>query len=151
MAKECIFCRIAGGEAPAYKVYEDRDYMAFLDIFPNIEGQTLVIPKKHVESYAFGLGDDELIGIVLASKRTAQLLEKGLGVARVHMVFEGTGVNHLHAKLYPAIGLADKEFEEIIADGTIRFDRYEGYVTTMMGPKATDEELSKVHKRIVNK
>ncbi|MBI2051815.1 HIT family protein [Candidatus Roizmanbacteria bacterium] len=45
--KDCIFCKIAKGESPSYKVYEDKDYMAFLDIFPKSKGHTLVITKKH--------------------------------------------------------------------------------------------------------
>lgn len=47
--KNCIFCKIAKGEAPSYKVYEDEKYLAFLDIFPSVVGHTLVIPKKHYQ------------------------------------------------------------------------------------------------------
>lgn len=45
---DCIFCKIVAGESPAYKIYEDAKYLAFLDIYPSAEGHTLVIPKKHV-------------------------------------------------------------------------------------------------------
>ena len=45
--KDCVFCKIASGEIPCYKIYEDNDFLAFLDIIPWCEGHTLVIPKKH--------------------------------------------------------------------------------------------------------
>ena len=46
---DCIFCKIVAGEIPCYKIYEDENYLAFLDIFPSTEGHTLVVPKKHVD------------------------------------------------------------------------------------------------------
>src|SRR5688572_9179355 len=46
---DCVFCKIVAGELPCYKIYEDEQYLAFLDIFPSTEGHTLVIPKEHVE------------------------------------------------------------------------------------------------------
>ena len=48
--EDCIFCKIIKGEIPSYKIYEDKEFLAFLDVFPKGEGHTLVIPKKHVES-----------------------------------------------------------------------------------------------------
>ena len=48
--KECIFCKVVKGSIPAYTIYKDKNYIAFLDIFPNIEGHSLVIAKKHVGS-----------------------------------------------------------------------------------------------------
>ena len=86
--------------------------------------------------------------MVKAVKRVSGILEEGLGTTRVHMVLEGTGVNHLHAKLYPAIGLNQKEFKQIIAEEKRQFDAYPGYVTTLMGPKASEEELKNVQKLI---
>jgi diadenosine tetraphosphate (Ap4A) HIT family hydrolase len=144
MAKNCIFCDIANGKINAYKVYEEKNYLAFLDIFPNIKGQTLVIPKRHMGSNIFDLNDKELVEFIKATKRVAKLLENKLGVGRVHLVFEGTGVNHLHAKLYPAIGLKSKEFKEIWAKEKAYFKRYEGYVTTLTGPRASDASLRRV-------
>ncbi|MDE1849260.1 MAG: HIT domain-containing protein [Candidatus Micrarchaeota archaeon] len=140
MQKDCLFCNIASGKVPSYRIYEDKEHMAFLDIFPNIKGQTLVIPKKHYDSYAFDIDDDELKEFMIAAKRVSKLIEKKLNVGRVHMVLEGTGVNHLHAKLYPAIS-TEKAFKEHIAKENVYFDAYPGYVTTLMGPKAKDDEL----------
>ncbi len=150
-SNECIFCKIVKGEMPAHIIYSDKNHMAFLDIFPNITGQSLVITKKHVESYAFGMGDNDLAGLIRASKKTAKILEKGLGVTRVHLAIEGTGVNHVHVKLYPAIGLKSLKFKEFKVKRNVYFKRYPGYLTTMMGPKASDASLKRLQKRIAKK
>lgn len=65
----CIFCDIAAGKAPCHKIWEDEHYLAFLSIFPNTDGFTVVIPKAHYPSYAFDLEDDVLTGLVLATKK----------------------------------------------------------------------------------
>ena len=150
MSNDCIFCRIIAGKLPSYKVYEDKNYLAILDLFPNITGQTLVMPKRHLDSYAFGLEDSELKDFISATKRVANLLEKRLNVGRVHMILEGTGVNHLHAKLYPALG-TDKAFQQAVAEERMFFESYPGYVTSMMGPQAEEKELAKLQKRITGK
>ena len=150
VARDCVFCKIVAGKLPSYRVYEDKNYIAMLDIFPNIQGQTLVIPKKHLDSYAFKLKDAELANFIAAIKKVANLLEKRLRVGRVHMVLEGTGVNHLHAKLYPALG-TNKAFEQAIAEERIFFESYPGYVTTMMGPQADKKGLTELQKRITGK
>ncbi|MGC8648869.1 MAG: HIT family protein [Candidatus Micrarchaeia archaeon] len=146
--EDCIFCRIVNNSIDSFKIYEDNDYIAVLDIFPNIKGQTLVIPKKHLDSYAFDLNDNELAKFIIVIKKVAKILEKGLNVSRVNMVFEGTEINHLHAKLYPAIGLKDKS-EQRIADQTIYFEEYNSYVTTLHGPRMENDKLKKVMEEII--
>ncbi|MGC8669867.1 MAG: amino acid--tRNA ligase-related protein [Candidatus Micrarchaeia archaeon] len=147
---DCIFCKIANNEASAFKIYEDDEYIAILDIFPNIKGQTLVMPKKHISSYAFDASDEELCKLMKVSKIVAKMLEKGLSVKYVHMVLEGTTINHLHAKLYPAIGMKNKNDVYWIKE-EVYFNRYEGYITTKMGPKAKKETLEKLKNMIVKK
>ncbi len=146
--KDCIFCKIVKGEIPSYRVWEDDRYLAILDISPNIRGQTLVIQKKHVDSYAFALSEVRLAKFIKAVKKVANILEQKLNVKRVHMVFEGTGVNHLHAKLYPAVGYGDgpnpPDYE------IQRFEKYPGYVTSAVGPRASEEELKAVQKEIIS-
>jgi diadenosine tetraphosphate (Ap4A) HIT family hydrolase len=146
--KDCIFCKIVKGEAPAYKVWEDEKYVAILDIYPNIRGQTLVIQKRHDESYVFALPDATIVKFIKATKTVANMLEKKLKVKRVHMIFEGTGVNHFHAKLYPAIGYA--ESSEPLGVKPVRFDRYPGYVTSAGGLEASEEELKAIQKEITS-
>ncbi len=104
----CIFCDIAAGKSPCHKIWEDENYLAFLSIFPNTDGFTVVIPKAHYPSYAFDLEDDVLTGLVLATKKVAKILEQAFpDVARCGMFFEGYGVDHIHSKLSPMHGTAD--------------------------------------------
>ncbi len=98
----CIFCKIVTGELPSFRIYEDESYVAILDIHPLTEGQSLVIPKKHTDSYVFDASDSEITNLVLTARKVAKLVEKGLEVKRLYLVFEGLDVNHLHAKLFTA-------------------------------------------------
>jgi diadenosine tetraphosphate (Ap4A) HIT family hydrolase len=148
--KDCIFCKLVNGEIPSYKIWEDENYMAILDIYPNIAGQSLVIPKAHIDSNVFAMKVPEYDRFMKATRKVARLLEKKLKVGRVHLVFEGTAINHLHAKLYPAIGYG-KEFIETVVKEEIKFERYPGYVTTLMGPRAGDDELSALQRQIAGK
>ena len=150
MDENCIFCKIVGGALPAYKVWEDRGYMAILDRYPNIKGQTLVIPKAHADSDVFKIPAHDYARFMGATRKVAKFLELGLGVNRVHLVLEGTGVNHLHAKLYPAIGYG-KGFVQTIAKDKAKFDNYPGYVTTLMGPMAKDGELHALQEQLTGK
>lgn len=146
----CIFCKIVKGEIPSEKIWEDKDFLAILDVFPNTKGMTLVLPKKHFDSYAFDMGDKAYSELMLASKKVAKLLEGGLGVKRVAMVMEGMGVNHVHIKLYPLNGIEEK-FKEMWAKDKVFFDQYEGYISTQLGPQLSNEELKKVAEQIKKK
>lgn len=107
---DCLFCKIVKGEIPSYKVYEDENVLAFLDIFPVRKGQTIVIPKIHSTS-SFTLQEDSLINIVMdTAKNVAQKLERGLGAERTFVVIQGLGVDHFHVKLYPHLA---KESEDL--------------------------------------
>lgn len=144
---ECIFCKIVKGEIPSYKVYKDEEFLAFLDIQPNVKGMTLVITKKHYPSYAFELPQEVYVKLMDVSKKVAKSIDKALNVKRTAMVMEGMGINHAHIKLYPLHGL-EKEFEEIWAPEKIFFEKYKGYVTTQLGPKADSKELEEIAKKI---
>jgi len=146
---DCIFCKIVKGELPSVKIWEDKEFIAVLDKMPNTEGMTLIIPKKHYDSYAFDMPDEFYTKFMLASKKVAKLLEKGLKVKRVAMVMEGMGVNHAHIKLYPLHGIKEK-FEEMWAEKEIYFNKYEGYLSTQTGPKKSIEELNKIADKINN-
>ena len=77
-----IFSKIAKGEIPCYKVLEDENYLAFLDIFPVAKGHVLVIPKKETD-YIFDLSDADLSGLVLFAKKVAVAMEKALPCKRI--------------------------------------------------------------------
>jgi diadenosine tetraphosphate (Ap4A) HIT family hydrolase len=147
---DCIFCKIVTGEASSHKVWEDTEYLAFLSIFPNTEGTTVVIPKKHYSSYPFGLPDEVLTGLMLATKKVAKLLDAKLDdVGRTAMVFEGFGVDHVHAKLFPMHGTKDmKEWRPIESKVDKYFDKYEGYISSHDYKKADDSELEKLAEKI---
>ena len=102
---DCIFCKIARGEAPSHKIWEDEKHLAFLSIFPNTDGFSVVITKEHYPSYAFDLPLEVLSGLVLAAREVAKLLDAKLpDVGRTGMIFEGFGIDHVHAKLFPMHG-----------------------------------------------
>lgn len=144
---ECIFCKIIRGEIPSYKIWEDKDHIAILDIFPNTKGMTLILTKKHYDSYAFDMPDDAYLKVMLAAKTVSKIVDERLGTQRTALVMEGMGVNHVHIKLYPLHGLENK-FKETWSKEKIFFENYEGYISTMLGPEATKEELQEMHEKL---
>lgn len=74
----CIFCKIAKGEISAAKIYEDKNHVAILDLNPNTKGMTLVIPKKHFDSYIFEMPEKEYKKLMTAAKKVGLLLDKKL-------------------------------------------------------------------------
>ena len=80
-------------------------------------------------------------------EKVAKILEKGLNVKRVALVMEGLGINHTHIKLYPIHGL-DEKFKEIWAKDKVYFEKYDGYISTQLGPQKSTEELNKVAEKI---
>lgn len=146
---DCIFCKIAKGEIPCYKIKENEEFFAMLDIFPNTKGMTLAVPKKHYDSYIFDMPDDVYSRFLLFAKETGKELDETLGTERTALVMEGMGVNHAHIKLYPLHGLGS-EFKSITPEGNVYFENYEGYITTKLGPKAEASQLEKI-KRLFDK
>ncbi|PJA86755.1 MAG: diadenosine tetraphosphate hydrolase [Candidatus Moranbacteria bacterium CG_4_9_14_3_um_filter_42_9] len=139
----CIFCKIASGEAPSHKVWEDEKHLAFLSIFPNTQGVTVVITKEHYPSYAFDLPDAVLNDLMLATKKVAKLLDAKLeDVGRSAMVFEGFGVDHVHAKLFPMHGTNIKEWKPLHHGLDQYFETYPGYISTHDAKRADDDELA---------
>ncbi|MEK6893505.1 MAG: HIT family protein [Nanoarchaeota archaeon] len=146
-SENCIFCKIVKGEIPSVKIWEDEKHLAILDIHPNVKGMTLILTKKHFDSYAFDMPDNEYKEFMAAAQKVAKILDKKLKVQRTALVMEGLGVNHVHLKLYPIYGL-DEKFKEIWAKDKVYFERYPGYITTQLGPQKTIEEREKVAKEI---
>ncbi len=95
-----IFTKIVNGEIPCYKVAEDDQFLAFLDINPTAKGHTLVIPKKEVD-YLFDLDDALLADMIVFAKRVAKALDKCMECKRVGMLVVGTEVPHAHIHLIP--------------------------------------------------
>ena len=144
---DCIFCKIVKEEIPCVKIWEDEKHVALLDIDPNTEGVTLVLTKEHYDSDATDMPDEDYNDLMIAAKKVVKILEKKLKVKRVAIVMEGLGINHVHIKLYPIHGL-DEKFKEMWAKDKIYFDRYEGYISTQLGPQKSIEELKKIAEKI---
>jgi diadenosine tetraphosphate (Ap4A) HIT family hydrolase len=146
----CLFCNITDGTVPCHKVWESDTHLAFLSIFPNSEGVTVVIPKTHYPSYAFVLPDDVLADLVLATKEVAHILDEKLGdVGRTAMVFEGFGVDHVHAKLFPMHGTANmKEWKPMESFIETYFSTYPGYISSHDARRADDADLAALAARL---
>jgi diadenosine tetraphosphate (Ap4A) HIT family hydrolase len=147
MAEPTLFDKIIAREIPAYFVWEDENYAAFLTPFANTPGATVVVPKKNPGDYVFDLSDDEIIGLMKAAKKVASMITQALGATRVASVFEGEAVPHVHVKLYPMHGMEKdrKSFPKYEAF----FAQYPGYITTVEGPKMDDAELKAIQLKIV--
>lgn len=121
-----IFSRIIAGEIPSYKVAEDENYYAFLDINPLQKGHTLVIPKKEVD-YLFDLDDQTLAGMMIFAKKIAKKIKEKTHCRKVAVVVLGLEVAHAHIHLIPIndendvdfhkekLQLSGEEFQEIAA------------------------------------
>ncbi len=97
---DCIFCKIIKKEIPHHKIWEDDNYIAFLDNSPIAPGHTLVMPKKHSD-YIFDLKNDEYIELMLTSKEVANILKEKLSSKRICVIVEGFAVPHVHIHLVP--------------------------------------------------
>src|SRR5690554_2193419 len=106
-----IFTKIINGEIPCYKIAEDENYFAFLDIRPLAKGHTLVIPKKEVD-YFFDLDDETMKGISVFAKRVALAIEKAVECKRVGVAVLGLEVPHAHIHLVPIQSEADISFSK---------------------------------------
>jgi len=106
-----IFSRIIAGEIPSYKVAENEDFYAFLDINPIAEGHTLVVPKKE-EDYLFDLDDKTLGDMMVFSKRVAKALKKAVPCKRIGVTVIGLEVPHAHIHLIPITKESDIYFNK---------------------------------------
>lgn len=126
-----IFTKIVHGEIPSYKIAEDENFYAFLDIFPLAQGHTLVIPKKEVD-YLFDLDDELYIGLQLFAKKVASALKEAIPCVKVGVAVLGLEVPHAHIHLVPMQSEADLSFSK----PKLKF---------------TSEEFAEIQKRIVDR
>ncbi len=122
-----IFTKIINGDIPSYKIAEDDNFFAFLDINPLTEGHTLVIPKKETD-YLFDLDDETLGNMMIFAKKIAGAIDKTIKCIRVGVIVIGTEVPHAHIHLIPfndeaelnfkreKLKLSDERFKEIASD-----------------------------------
>lgn len=118
-----IFTKIINGEIPAYKITEDENYLAFLDVNPNAKGHTLCIPKQEIDKI-FDMEEAQYLGLMQFSRKVSKALEKTIACKRVGMAVIGLEVPHAHVHLIPLnemdemrfqnkVKLTKEEFEEL--------------------------------------
>ena len=111
MMQDTIFTKIIKGEIPCYKIAENDDFIAFLDIMPLRKGHTLVVPKKQID-YISDLPDSILAELMVFSKDVAQKIESKIACKRIGVAVIGLEVPHAHVHLIPINNVADMDFKQ---------------------------------------
>ena len=109
-----IFKKIIDGEIPCYKVAEDENFLAFLDVNPNAKGHTLCIPKQEIDKF-FEIEDDLYLGLMRFSKKVAIALEKTVPCKRIGMAVIGLEVPHAHVHLIPLNEMGEMTFKHKVS------------------------------------
>jgi histidine triad (HIT) family protein len=116
-----IFTKIINGEIPCYKIAEDENFFAFLDVNPNAKGHTLVVPKAE-ENKLFDLDEETYNGLMTFSRKVALALEKAIDCKRIGMAVIGLEVPHVHVHLIPLHAMEDIQFMKKV---TLEKDEFE--------------------------
>lgn len=109
-----IFTKIIKGEIPCYKIAEDDNFLAFLDVNPNSKGHTLCVPKQEIDKI-FDINDDLYIGLMQFSKKIAIALEKTVPCKRIGMAVIGLEVPHAHVHLIPLNEMVEMTFKHKVS------------------------------------
>jgi histidine triad (HIT) family protein len=109
-----IFTKIVNGEIPCYKIAEDDNFLAFLDVNPNAKGHTLCIPKQEINKI-FDINDDLYLGLMAFAKKIAIALEKSVPCKRIGMAVIGLEVPHAHVHLIPLNEMEEMRFENKVS------------------------------------
>ena len=149
---ECLFCKIAANQVPAHVIIEDSDFVAFLDAFPLVEGQTVVIPRKHFGGYAFDMPPEELKGLMAFTQKVAKELDSALVAERCMLVLQGYAIDHVHTKLFPVKRVKEKIVNEETYKKLIEILKpnwYSGFIVSMSGKeRESDEKLKELEDKI---
>jgi histidine triad (HIT) family protein len=116
-----IFTKIIHGEIPSYKVAEDENYLAFLDVNPNAKGHTLCIPKQEINKI-FDMEEELYLGLMKFSRKVAKALEKTIPCKRIGVAVVGLEVPHAHVHLIPLLDMDDMRFQRKISLTTEEFE-----------------------------
>jgi histidine triad (HIT) family protein len=116
-----IFTKIINSEIPCYKIAEDDNFLAFLDVNPNAKGHTLCVPKQEIDKI-FDIQDDLYIGLMQFSKKIAIALEKTVPCKRIGMAVIGLEVPHAHVHLIPLNEMDEMRFQNKV---TMTKDEFE--------------------------
>ena len=105
-----IFTKIVNGEIPCYKIAEDENYLAFLDVNPNAKGHTLCIPKQEINKI-FDMEEEHYLGLMKFSRKIAKAVEKSIECKRIGVAVVGLEVPHVHVHLIPLQDMDDMRFQ----------------------------------------
>jgi histidine triad (HIT) family protein len=105
-----IFTKIVNGEIPCYKIAEDENFLAFLDVNPNTAGHTLCIPKQEINKI-FDMDEELYMGLMAFSRKVAKALEKTIACKRIGVAVVGLEVPHVHVHLIPLNDMDDMRFQ----------------------------------------
>lgn len=125
-----IFTKIINNEIASYKILEDENHLAFLDIFPVTKGHVLVIPKKETD-YIFDIGNREYINLMLFAKKVSKALKRSIKCKKIGISVIGIEVAHAHIHLVPINDISDMNFSK---------DKL----------KLSDEEMKEIQKKIIS-
>jgi len=120
-----IFTKIINGEIPCYKIAEDDNFIAFLDVNPNAKGHTLCVPKQEIDKI-FDLNEDLYLGLMQFSRKIAIALEKAVPCKRIGMAVIGLEVPHAHVHLIPLNEMDEMRFQNKV---TLLKEEFEHLVT----------------------
>lgn len=109
-----IFSKIIAGEIPCYRIAEDENYLAFLDVNPNAKGHTLCIPKQEINKL-FEIEDQAYLGLMAFAKKVAVALEKTVPCKRIGMAVIGLEVPHAHVHLIPLNEMDEMRFQNKVS------------------------------------
>lgn len=109
-----IFTKIINGEIPSYKIAEDDNFLAFLDVNPNAKGHTLCVPKQEIDKI-FDIEEDLYVGLMQFSKKIAIALEKTVPCKRIGMAVIGLEVPHAHVHLIPLNEMDEMRFQNKVS------------------------------------
>jgi len=142
-----IFDKIVSGDMKAWVVWQDDEYMAFLTPFANTPGHTVVIKKENPGDNVFKVDEESFSGIMHAARTVSRMLENAFDTDRVGVLFDGTGVPHLHAQLIPFHEnlSQDKELAEKYRKENPQFAHH---LTAADGPMMNESELDTILAKI---
>ena len=124
-----IFTKIVSGEIPCYKIAEDENYLAFLDVNPNAKGHTLCIPKQEINKI-FDMEEAHYLGLMKFSRKVAKAIEKSIDCKRIGFAVVGLEVPHVHVHLIPLNDMDDMRFQRKTSLSAEEFQELAQQITT---------------------